>query len=1087
MMKKNVMKIMVIVIVAVVFLGSNAFGQKYVNPLATGSGNGDSWPNAYTDLQVALTAAANDDDITEIHVAQGTYLPYNDGNVTDTERAISFNMRSDLKIYGGYKNASPYTRSVEDYETILSGNIGDEFVNTDNSFHVIYIDAVDQLSLLDGITIIDGNANGYANLFGGGLYIENSLMQIIDCKFENNTSLNIGGAVYVTSSIVTLDNCIFEHNTSAGDQKGSGAAIYVTTSSLLTVMNSDFEENTSNDYGGAIRIENLAFAEFDNCNFTSNDANTSGGAIFIGRTSSAVIKGCAFESNTSNGSGGAIYTAANIQESNIPIEISNCNFALNQTNNSGGAIYFNPSNLILTNNIFNNNTAAIKGGGISYDESFYPNENHNLSIINNTFYNNSAPLGSGIALTNGHPSNPFANVQIVNSILWDQAATEIYTPNDEKINISYSNVRGGYYSSELLNKNSDPEFIETDPTIGMDFHLLPTSPCINAGNNIVEDLPELDMDGDERKICSFVDMGADEYLATNCNIIYVDITKPGGNGSSWGQAFNNLDAALLVAPSNSQIWVADGTYIPSEPGAKSYKEYVELVKREIRRPSITQYVTYRDDPANQCFLINKQLSIYGGFEGTETDLDDRNLDLNLYPTILSGNIGDINDNTDNCYNVIHAYDSKNTIVDGFYIEDATLNYNDISATDGIWSSNSNIEIWNCIFKNSPAHIRVFSYGEIIVRKTYINNCIFKNNTPYTIADVRNNAMHIYSSDIEIHDSKFMNNVGGHYGIAIWTSIGKIHNCEFISNYSSYGNDASTISCRDSRLDITNSIFNNNSSLGSGSAIETMYGSQLKVDFSTFYNNTNGNSTIGSSINNTIYGTNSIAVSNSIFWSSTNNTKQLSGTGITAEYSDIMTFNASLYNGTGNKYVNPHFVDPDNVDPNDNDFHLQSSVYYYSLATDSWVYDPNSECSECIDAGSTSITCNEPDGGDIVNIGAYGNTSEASYTCVSKKSVEENWQEISEKNELQVIISPNPAKQHVNIEMNIPEETYINIDVYDITGNKVKTILQSQLIQGFQTINWNIEDSHSNMLPNGMYLVKIIAGEKSKTHKIIINR
>jgi len=72
-------------------------------------------------------------------------------------------------------------------------------------------------------------------------------------------------------------------------------------------------------------------------------------------------------------------------------------------------------------------------------------------------------------------------------------------------------------------------------------------------------------------------------------------------------------------------------------------------------------------------------------------------------------------------------------------------------------------------------------------------------------------------------------------------------------------------------------------------------------------------------------------------------------------------------------------------------------------------------------------------------------------------------------------------------MNIPEETYINIDVYDITGNKVKTILQSQLIQGFQTINWNIEDNYSNTLPNGMYLVKIIAGEKSKTHKIIINR
>ena len=95
----------------------------YVNQNApsTSLRNGNSWANAFTDLQAAIAAAhPTSNQPVDLWVAAGVYYP-----TTGTNRSISFVMKSYLRIEGGFAGteASDTNRLFFGYPTILSGDI----------------------------------------------------------------------------------------------------------------------------------------------------------------------------------------------------------------------------------------------------------------------------------------------------------------------------------------------------------------------------------------------------------------------------------------------------------------------------------------------------------------------------------------------------------------------------------------------------------------------------------------------------------------------------------------------------------------------------------------------------------------------------------------------------------------------------------------------------------------------------------------------------------------------------------------------------------------------------------------------------
>lgn len=97
---------------------------------------GRSWLDP-CDLQTAIEKAQAGD---EIWVAQGTHKP-----TRENDRSASFELKNGVTIYGGFSgdggDIDLSRRDPEQYETILSGEIGEPEKPDDNSYHVVkYVD-----------------------------------------------------------------------------------------------------------------------------------------------------------------------------------------------------------------------------------------------------------------------------------------------------------------------------------------------------------------------------------------------------------------------------------------------------------------------------------------------------------------------------------------------------------------------------------------------------------------------------------------------------------------------------------------------------------------------------------------------------------------------------------------------------------------------------------------------------------------------------------------------------------------------------------------------------------------------------------
>ncbi len=465
----------------------------FVNEAAAGSADGSSWDNAYTTLQAALAAAG---DGYQIWVAKGTYFPTSvngivDASVENYDRYKHFQMKNGVAIYGGFAGdeAADFDLSTRDFvvnETILSGDIGIQGDDSDNSYHVIKNSGADSTAVLSGFTITGGKADGANDSTeqkGGGMYNDNSSPILANVIFGGNTACD-GGGMYNNNSSPTLTNVAFSGNTA-----GFAGGIYNYNSSP-TLTNVTFSQNSADSSTGAAGgIFNLySSPALNHVTFSKNSAGERGGGMVNhDGSSSPTLTNVIFIENTAACGGGM----ANSGNSTL----INVTFSGNSASQFGGGMY-NSGNSTLINVTFSGNSASQFGGGMVNDTCI-------PALINVTFSGNSAGTeGGGMYNYDSSPT-------IANSIFWGNSGGQI--DGTIEANITYSIIQG-YTGSGSGNISTDPMFIGID-----ELRLRPGSPAIDAGTKVpFEDGGTAfgvttDMDGNLRIVNNSVDIGAYEY------------------------------------------------------------------------------------------------------------------------------------------------------------------------------------------------------------------------------------------------------------------------------------------------------------------------------------------------------------------------------------------------------------------------------------------------------------------------------------------------------------------------------------------------------------------------------------------------
>ena len=81
--------------------------------------------------------------------------------------------------------------------------------------------------------------------------------------------------------------------------------------------------------------------------------------------------------------------------------------------------------------------------------------------------------------------------------------------------------------------------------------------------------------------------------------------------------------------------------------------------------------------------------------------------------------------------------------------------------------------------------------------------------------------------------------------------------------------------------------------------------------------------------------------------------------------------------------------------------------------------------------------------------------------------------------------PNPFNANVTINYDLADDSYINIDIFDVLGRSVKKISEGIQKAGSHNIIWNSTDNYGNILKSGVYFISFRSNETHRIKKIVL--
>jgi hypothetical protein len=502
-------------------------------------------PTTYTSIQAALNAASLGDTVL---VSPGIYY-----------ENIIWPQIQGIKLLSAGDSANTF---------IDANHIGRPITFTGQV-------SLDTTTIIKGFTIRNGNVSS-SPAFGGGIYLKNSSIILLNLHICNNNLTHLsdsvfGGGIFCINSSPLIFNTSIDHNSISGSRAcGGGIACYKSSPVIkFCLVNFNKIHSDTWSYGGGIYLDDESNPLIIQCeinyNFLGDNASwVCGGGFYAANQSSPVIKNVIVKSNGMGnhagwyyGGGIFIQVCKNVILENLVIDSNYTGNGVGNGWNSGAGIYFEKNfispdtirskimltNVKIINNILGDSCSHYFGGGISVTQcdtiiginllitnnilgvgefnwfggaGLYIEDTSNLFLINSTIANNIRADSGAVDGSGLYTVN--GSVSVLNCIFWDPNTLHEIWDNDSIFTANYSNIRGGY--SGLFNINIDPSFIGNG-----NYHLQSNSLCIGSGN--LAGAPTFDIDNDPRPlpIGTNPDLGAYEDTAFYARLCNYQITN----------------------------------------------------------------------------------------------------------------------------------------------------------------------------------------------------------------------------------------------------------------------------------------------------------------------------------------------------------------------------------------------------------------------------------------------------------------------------------------------------------------------------------------------------------------------------------
>ena len=81
--------------------------------------------------------------------------------------------------------------------------------------------------------------------------------------------------------------------------------------------------------------------------------------------------------------------------------------------------------------------------------------------------------------------------------------------------------------------------------------------------------------------------------------------------------------------------------------------------------------------------------------------------------------------------------------------------------------------------------------------------------------------------------------------------------------------------------------------------------------------------------------------------------------------------------------------------------------------------------------------------------------------------------------------PNPFNQHTTINFTLPQAAFVRMEVYDIHGARLTTLLAERRLAGYHRVNWDGRADDGTILPSGIYFFALTSGGQKLIRKAVL--